>query len=82
MRKMFRSRKTEPITSLMAAALSPSLPIGFSTMMRERGVHKAFRAEALRQRTEQVRTRREIISADAFVGAKQRLKVCPSAVRS
>src|SRR5271155_887254 len=47
---------------------------------RARG-YKPFRAEALRQRTEQVRTRREIISADAFVGAKQRLKVCPSTVR-
>ena len=35
--------------------------------------YKPFGAEALRQRTEQVGTGREIESADAFVGAKQRL---------
>ena len=38
MRKMLFSGKTAPIASLIAAALAPSLPIGFSTMIRERGV--------------------------------------------
>ena len=39
---------------------------------RARG-RQAFGAEALRQRAEQVRTGREIVRADAVIGAKQRL---------
>ena len=67
---------------MIAAALAPSLPIGFSTMMRERGRHEPFRAETLGDRAEQVGARRQIIGADAFVGAEQRLQILPNRRRS
>ncbi len=38
MRKIALSGKTEPMSLLIASALAPSWPIGFSTMMREREV--------------------------------------------
>ena len=44
------------------------------------GRYEPFGAETLRQRAEQVRTGREIVRADAIVGAKQRLQVRPSAI--
>ena len=77
MRKILRSRNTDPITSLIAAALSPSLPIGFSTMMRERGLDESLGAKTLRQRAEQVWTGCKVISANPFVGTEQRLQVRP-----
>ena len=48
-------------------------------MMRERGSDEPFSAKTLRQRTEEVRPGREIISSDSFVVAKQRLQIRPSA---
>ena len=42
--------------------------------------HEPFGAEALRQRAEQVGPRREIVGADAFVGAEQSLQIRPSPI--
>ena len=79
MRKMFFSRKTSPIASLIAAALAASWPIGFSTMMRERGVARPVLPMPLGDRAEQIGAGCEIIGANALVGAEQRFQLVPAA---
>ena len=66
--------------SLIAAALAPSLPIGFSTMMRERGVTRPLGAEPLGDRAEQLGAGRHVKGAHALVGAEQRLQVVPAVI--
>ena len=64
----------------MTAALAPSLPIGFSTMMRERAVFSPSVADALGERAEQVGAGRQIEGADALVGPEQGLEIAPAGV--
>ena len=56
------------------------MPIGFSTMMRERGVTSPSAPRRFASGTEEVGRGREIKGADAIVGAEHRFQIRPSGV--